>query len=248
MYLQQSNYKIFKILKCELPSLSSLIKLRREEIKYLIINFSFFSILSLIFSLVLLIIKDFNDGYSKDIKNNWSLSPIDSIDSSSEEKYILGKFNGMSDSTFGITNSSKFYIFNGYYFNIKRKDSKYNYPNFFSNKKQNSKKCGIDNEGNGIYFPSNEKCPINFIEITSNPTCSLNLNCKHLIMNGKYIHYSNENINGKIIVDFKISTRSNSPCGDANYDNDICSKITEKCNNIKHKKCKDKSNFYGYEK
>ena len=249
--LKHSNYKIFKLLKPKFPYLSSLIKinLRREETKYLIINFSFLLILLLFFSLVLLIIKDFNDGYTKDIKSNWSLSPIYSIEPSNDNGYILDTFSGISDSTFGLTRKEEIKKFHGYSFKVERKDSKYNYPYFFSNKKQNSKKCGIDNEGNGIYFPSEETCPINFIEITNSSDCSKFDNCKSLLLNDSlYIHYSNENINGQILVDFKISTRTNSPCGDGNFDNDICSKITEKCNNIKHKKCHDKLNSYGYEK
>ena len=245
-YLKQSNYNLFKLLKCNIPSLSSLIKLRRPFIKYLIINFSSLLILLIIFSIVLLAIKEFNDGYSIDLQKNWKLSPIKSINfDSTYKEYVLGTFNGISDSTFGGGNRKSIYNFNGYSFKIERTNIKYKYPHFFNYKKSNSRKCGVDNEGNGIYFQLDEDCPINFIEITNNPICSLGSSCITQNINGYYLHYSNKNTNGKILVDFKIST--DSPCGDAKYDNDICSKLNEKCNNIKQKKCKDKKRDYGYE-
>ena len=135
-YLKQSNYNLFKLLKCNIPSLSSLIKLRRPFIKYLIINFSSLLILLIIFSIVLLAIKEFNDGYSIDLQKNWKLSHIQSINfNTTYKEYVLGTFNGISDSTFGDGIRKSIYNFNGYSFKIERTNIKYKYPHFFNYKK-----------------------------------------------------------------------------------------------------------------
>ena len=56
-------------------------------------NFIIITILSLIISIVLLYIKDYNDGYSLDIEKNWKLSPIESLEiSSTYTEYKLGTF------------------------------------------------------------------------------------------------------------------------------------------------------------
>jgi len=248
-YLKELKYNLFKyvveIIKNVFP------KIRRKKSKFLIVNFIIITILSLIISIVLLYIKDYNDGYSLDIEKNWKLSPIESLEiSSTYTEYKLGTFKGISDSTLGESKEKPFYKFNGYSIKVKRLDSKYNYPYLFKNKDSNSKKCGIDNEGNNIYFPKEQSCPINYIFISKNSECPISkeYSCKNIKFNDYYFHYSNDYILGKILIDFAISTNESSPCGNLNYDNDICRFFYVDCSNIHQKICSDTKTNYGYEK
>jgi hypothetical protein len=64
----------------------------------------------------------------------------------------------------------------GNFFYLTRMNSDFTYPKLFSTydkKTKDRKLCGLDSNGNKIYFPSNEYCPINYIEFTSSPKPSL---------------------------------------------------------------------------
>ena len=251
-YLKQSEYNLFKLFKFDVTIIKNgFKKIRRPQSRFLIVNFVILTSFSLIISIILLYIKDYDDGYSLDVIKNWKLSPIESLEiSSTYTEYKLGTFKGISDSTYGESKEKPFYKFNGYSFKVKRLDSKYNYPYFFKNKDSNSKKCGIDNEGNGIYFPKEQSCPINYISISKSSECPISkeYSCKNIQFNDYYLHYSNDYILGKILIDFAISTNESSPCGNLNYDNDICRFFNVDCSNIHQKICSDTKTNYGYEK
>ena len=121
--------------------------------------------------------------------------------------------------------------------------SPYYYPNFagFSHKKENNKICGKDSQGNILYFPKNEECPINFIALsTSNNFCdSLNINCKYQsLKDNNYLVTSTENINGEILTQLRI-----------NYNNDICADssidltFNELLNDYEKKECDEDSGY-----
>ncbi len=239
-YLEEDDYKLIKKFKCNIPTLDQIIKLRRKpEIYFFIGTFLLFSLIPFILCIVLLTKKDFSDGYIKDIRENWNKPPIYNIKSTDKNSVPLGSFNGIKDKTYSPNNTEVYFTkFRENYFEYERKDNKFNYPYIFKNQKENTKKCGVDSKGNGLYFPDNEDCPINYISINQSPTETNIPNCKNIPLDkNNYLHYSNEYFNGQILVDFKISTRE-SPCTDANYDNDICQHFETDCLNVDKKNCK----------
>ena len=120
----------------------------------------------------------------------------------------------------------KIYYWDSQSFLIERKKGKYS--DYLTNK-NNKKLCGKDSSNNDMYFPNNEDCPINYIEITSNSNPSIsNLNFKTLKLKNRYLHYTNEYISGKILVDFKISDVT--PSISINKNNNLCKYIDDMCN------------------
>ena len=86
--------------------------------------------------------------------------------------------------------------------------------------KKDTKVCGYDSEGNKVYFPSNEHCPINYIEFTSSSTLSLN---GDYLWTTKQINdntYTNDYVEGKILVHLRMGI--DKLMGEINSYNDIC--------------------------
>ena len=115
-YLKTSEYNLFKLCKFDVTFIQNgFKKIRRNESRYLIINFVILTVFGFIISIILLTIKDYDDGYSLDIGKNWKLSPIQSLEiSSTYKEYKLGTFKGLSEQTYGEKKSKPLYKFNGY--------------------------------------------------------------------------------------------------------------------------------------
>ena len=194
-------------------------------------NAIFYSTLLITFIILILVCvligkKEYNGGYFKGLEKNWNKSPIFSIDISSSENYELGYFPGTKNEGYGMKEEKKIYYWDSQSFLIKRKKGKYS--DYLTNK-NNKKLCGKDSSNNDMYFPNNEDCPINYIEITSNSNPSIsNLNFKTLKLKNRYLHYTNEYISGKILVDFKISDVT--PSISINKNNNLCKYIDDMCN------------------
>ena len=82
------------------------------------------------------------------------------------------------------------------------------YINIYSN--QNGKICGKDNYGNNLYFPLDIDCPLNKIYF-SNKDEYVSDYVKLKFKNGIYLYYTNQSIEDKIIIDFRISSNQEIP-------------------------------------
>ena len=135
-----------------------------------------------------------NDEKILDVYNNmiynWNMNPIQSI-----KKTIN---NDGSESNFLWKNDS---------FKIERLNN-FNYISIFMNK--NSKICGKDNYGNNLYFPTDVDCPINEIYFSDKNEYLVGYT-KIKLNDGKYLYYTNESIQEKIIVDLRISSNLKIP-------------------------------------
>ena len=94
-----------------------------------------------------------------------------------------------------------------------RKDKNYlNYlkDSTFNSCKINYKQCGIINNLNQkLCIPQNEECPLNYFKIDKNKEIKEEFEIiTKPLSNGKYIHYSNKNINSSIIVLFNVNENS----------------------------------------
>ena len=105
--------------------------------------------------------------------------------------------------------------------NIVKMDD-YDYIKIYSNK--NGKICGKDNFGNNLYFPKNEECPINKIYISKIDENIPGYN--KIKINGdmnndvKYLYFTNQFIEGKIIIDLNINLNLEIPIN-PNYPDDF---------------------------
>ena len=199
-----------------------------KQQKYILFLFlMFFSFIILILDFVLVIKKEYNNGYFKGLEQNWKKSPITSIkvfrSSDNKNYYQFSKFPGTKNKGYGNEDSKEIIFWDSYTFVLERKDNS-NYKNVLKGKV----KCGTDSYGNNLYFESLDECPINGIEITPNPNPSRFKKKTTLQLDDKYIHYTNENYEGKILVDFKIS--DDTPSFSLNLDNNICRYIDGMCN------------------
>ena len=175
----------------------------------------------------LFVIKGYNDGVFKDFYNNWEKKPIISIKiESNGEKLSLGK---------SLENEDLF-IWKGKQFYVERGQSDY-FEAFDDKNILDLNLCGTDSNGNHLYF---EKCPINYIEFSSNSNPYISKQQYKVqtiqIDSSTYLHYSNEFINGKILIDLHVSDFYG-PC--SNIDKkDICS-FYDNCND----KCSSKESI-----
>ena len=135
------------------------------------------------FFIIFFIFDILNDNRIKNnydkIYNNWELSPIK------------------------IITSHNYYNFT-YSFEYER-FTKYNYYNILE---KNGKICGKDNKGNDLYFPDDEECPINDIYISEVNEAKPDYIIKN-IDNKVFLYYTNQNIEGKIIIDVEIINENN---------------------------------------
>ena len=201
-------------------------------IKCFILNLISFSILTKIISYSFTYL---NNNIIKDLEENWNLNPIFNINFSSIQNNLfkkpkknfdfLGAFKKINKNLIKSNLIPNKYLTNNLYFNkwetknfILNRTKNYEYKKLFINKKNVTKICGTDNNGNNLYFPINENCPINFIEITNEKKPSLNFSYYETIYlnNNKYLHYSNQNIKGKIVVQLRVGGNIK------NYKNNLC--------------------------
>ena len=201
-------------------------------IKCFILNLISFSILTKIISYSFTYL---NNNIIKDLEENWNLNPIYNINFSSIQNNLfkkpkknidfLGAFKKINKNLIKSNLIPNKYLTNDLYFNkwetknfILNRTKNYQYKKLFINKKNVTKICGTDNNGNNLYFPINENCPINFIEITNEKKPSLNFSYYETIYlnNNKYLHYSNQNIEGKIVVQLRVGGNIK------NYKNNLC--------------------------
>ena len=136
----------------------------------------------------LIIFDILNDEKIVDIYNNmiynWDMNPILSI-----EKKNIDDGSGAD------------FLWKSNPFKIERLNN-YDYINIFQNK--NGKICGKDNYGNNLYFPNDVDCPINKIYFSDKNEDLIGYE-KIELNNGNYLYYSNEFVEEKIIIDFRIS-------------------------------------------
>ena len=71
---------------------------------------------------------------------------------------------------------------------------------------KNGKICGKDNNGNYLYFPENEECPINDVYLGYKDNEKLNYSKIYCNDNDLYLYFTNTNTEGKIITDLAIDT------------------------------------------
>ena len=179
--------------------------------------------------------KIFDDNNLKDLALNWKSNPIQDINiennSNTDKLESIGNFKGITNQI----NEQEIYIWEGKQFSFTYYDIQY--KDLFNNK--NTKVCGIDSLNNKLYFPLNIKCPINYIEITNNPIPSIsNLSFKTLqISNSKYLHYTNEYIEGRILTDLKISSK-NGFCEFKDNDNEFSNYLSDYNIDKENKGCK----------
>ena len=123
-----------------------------------------------------------NAGYNNLIYN-WELNPFKSIEvvQNEESKYAFKWRNNI--------------------FKIEKFED-LNYIDLYQN--NNGKICGKDDYGNNLYFPEDSECPINNIYI-SNSNEDLTDYKKLKLNETSYLYYTNQNTEGKIIVDLRIS-------------------------------------------
>ena len=196
------------------------------------INYNLLFLLFIIivpFFALLLTIRLYNEGYIETIINNWKKTPIMNITLGFENEKI-GYFKNFKNKK-----SQDIYKWQGISFNFIRKSNKYIYSNIIKNNYEiNLKQCGKDNEGNILYFYKDDDCPINYVKITSSKETPDEIShLKPYVYNLKlnddnYLHFTNKYIDGKILIDFKISN-FNGPCLNKNINNEICSFFLKKC-------------------
>ena len=172
----------------------------------------------------------FKDGILGDLSHNWKLSPIKKISRGSSEDNNENKNLGFYKKEKKPINKWR-----NTELKIETMDSKYTYYNVYSERENtnNKKLCGTDNEGNDLYFPLDVDCPLNYLEIKDE---NESFYCKNPIKltNNKYLHYSNQYTEGKIIVELQISQHY--PCPNNDYDNNFCP-VLEFCDKKIKKGC-----------
>ena len=239
-YKKCECYNIFKIFDCDCKNFFKI-----NFIFYIIILYvMLFTLIALY--LIILAAKTFNDGIYKNLRENWKMNPIKEINiletkiKPKEAQEILGIFEGIENpkkyKNTTITNwRTKNFEFEFY------KD--YSYKNLLK-KSYNNKICGKDSENNPLYFPINIECPINFIEISNETKSSIDGKYEYKKLNlsdDLFLYYSNEYIDGEILVELKVSSKEGM-CFDLNYDNDFAPYILNY--NIKDKKRGCINNLY----
>ena len=180
-----------------------------KSVYYCFLCFSF--ILNLI-NIILVSIqkskKQYDDVYFLDLYENLNLSPITKIELKSRNTDD-NNYENSYENLFIQTNP--IYNWKEKYFKFERIVSKY--INLISND-SNLFEIGTDSLGNKLY---SDKKVINFIEITNSSEPSIN-KLKYSVVTQKidsttYLHYSNDYIEGKVLVDIKIGL-DKKPCDD----------------------------------
>ena len=135
-----------------------------------------------------------NELYEERI-NNWKKLPIKSITINDNILYKLNRKIQKKD----INDISNMFI-------IERMDSKYDYQYLLKEEvgDKNYHPCGIDQQNNYLFLPKDIEYPINELEVTcsSNPSNNKYDYTNVKIYDNLYLHYTNNNINGRIINNF----------------------------------------------
>ena len=175
-----------------------------------------FIILLLILQILLLIFQLVDKDYMKKKEYmEWNKKLITDI-SISKSTYKEQKFDENDSSKpikFNFDLDKKdVYIWRGYEIYAYRRSFDYNYIKLRTlndkEKEIETKICGKDFYDNYIYYPIYEKCPINFIEITSSSTPSLTGDYSFTTIqmdNSLYLHYTNEYTEGYPFYSLEIS-------------------------------------------
>ena len=148
-----------------------------------------FQIIPIYITYFAFVVLDFvNDRKIGNIYNNliynWNMNPISSISLYDNYWQLNHNFAWESD-----------------YFFIEKLNN-FDYINIYTN--TNGKICGKDNFGNNLYFPDDVDCPINKIFVSYSNTYLPGYQ-KLRLNNGKFLYYTNEYIEGKIVTDLRIS-------------------------------------------
>ena len=195
----------------------------KEKLIFIIVTGVFFLFL-FIFTSINLFKSEYDDPPYNYLTKNWLNSPIKEIElTNNYESKEIKDFDNQNILINFQTGSEKKNLnaFQGKYFNIKT-DSSYKYCKFvgFFHKREGTKICGKDSQGNLIYFPNAQQCPINLILISNNDTACdiLNINCKYQKLNDNlYLVTSNEYINGEIITQLRVNL-NNKICANSEID------------------------------
>ena len=168
-----------------------------------------------------------NNEIFSEYKDNWRMVPIKNISiienphlhfnkknkNLNEVQKRLGYFPGIKkneEENLREIKGADITIWGNSQFNIELMDKEYKYYDLLK-EDSNKKLCGTDENGNNLYFPKTNPCPINYISITDNGkdnNCDNN-KCKNIpLKNGKYLHFSNV-LNKKILVQFYITNFCN---------------------------------------
>jgi hypothetical protein len=144
----------------------------------------------LLYTTIIYLVK-LNDNFDKinyrlkNILNNWEIKPIQSIFISDDNLLTWKNIN---------INYEKLNNFS--YQNI-----------IYDNKFKENKICGKDSNGNDLYFTKDVECPINDIIITKDENFDEKGEYKKLkLKNNLFLYYTNKKIDGKIIIELKISS------------------------------------------
>ena len=121
---------------------------------------------------------------------NWKINPIKSIHLYNSTEHLASYIN-----------------WKGYILELERLND-FNYINIYST--SITKLCGKDNLGNNLYFPENIDCPINDIFI-SKKVESIPGYTRLELDNNNYLYYTNQTTEGKLLIDFRISSDSEIP-------------------------------------
>ena len=150
--------------------------------------------------------KKIKENYERLI-SNWGINPIISINLSFIEEDKYENYSLLNDYSI-INNETKYISFwEKYSLEYKRMDY-YNYFEINKNKDYYSKKCGKDNYGNDLYFPNDVYCPINEILFSDSDEDLIGFT-KLKINDTFYLYYTNESVDGKIILDIQSSNSFN---------------------------------------
>ena len=169
-------------------------------------------ITAIVFNIINLKNNPFNDEPYKIIINNWKKVPITSISINDSFLHSLNRKVNKED----LNDLSNMFI-------IKRMTKKFDYEYLLKEDigDKNFHPCGTDEGNNHLFLPKNIECPINEIEITqsSSPSKSEFNYITVKIYDNLFLHYTNNNIDGKIVNDFYLDLLfSYSSSYDTNYE------------------------------
>jgi hypothetical protein len=195
----------------------------KEKLIFITVT-TIFLLFLLIFTSINLFKTEYDDPPYNYLTKNWLNSPIKEIElTNNYDTKTINDFDNQNILINFQTDSEKRSLnaFQGKYFNIKT-DSSYKYSKFvgFNKNKEGNKICGKDSQGNILYFPNDQQCPLNLILISNNNTACdiLNINCKYQKLNNDlYLVTSNEYINGEIITQLRVNL-NNKICANSQID------------------------------
>ena len=163
------------------------------------------------------------DGYNYLIEDKWpGLIESCICNDFQWNNYIFGKVRKGRCAT-GKNERDSFFFCRGKTLCSKRLNKDYMHL-FISSKSSfcqlNTRSCGkADSLGNYLCVPSNVNCPINTLQIVgkNEVPSQAKFNYTRVNLNDKDLVYTNQNIEGSIVIEFKLS--DNQPCSNPSYVN-----------------------------